>query len=272
MIKVPHPAVDALQREVLESMYVRCPADAREALGLNLERIADVSVSIAEHDPSILLNRGLGLGSETKIEKATIDAVVACYRRHGVERFFLHVYPSTLPAGGAAWLAEAGLEKARGWMQFARGDGPAPEAPTDLTVKRVDARHRSEFARIVSSAFGLREVSRPYMAALLADDRWRVFMSFDGDVAAGAGALFIAGSFAYLGFGATVPAYRRRGSQSAVMAARIGAALEAGCTTLLTETGEAVEDEDQISYRNIMRVGFEPIGLCENWAPRKVTR
>lgn len=263
-----HRASERIQREVLNSMYACCPADERAELGLHLEMIADVAASVAERDPSILLNRAQGLGSREPVERGTIEAVVACYRRHGIGRFFFHAYPSALPPDGTAWLEAAGLEKTRGWMQFARGTAPVSRARTDLDVQQVDARRANDFAAIVCGAFGLTALAQRFMAAMFDDDRWRIFMSFDGDEAAGVGAVFLCDHDAYLSFGATEPAYRRRGSQGAILAARIQAALDAGCRNLFTETGEAVEGDEQTSYRNIMRFGFEPTALCENWTVR----
>jgi GNAT superfamily N-acetyltransferase len=265
-----HAASELIQREVLVSMYERCPPAACAELGLHLETIADVAVSVAERDASILLNRAHGLGSREAVTRQTIDAVVDCYRRHGVGRFFFHVYPSALPPQGVAWLEEAGLERTRGWMQFARSDDPAPHARTDLAVERVGPSRAMEFAAIVCDAFDLTVQARSYVAAILDDERWQCFMSFSGTRPAGAGAVFMHEGSAYLTFGATDPAFRRRGSQGALMSARIQAAIDAGCTYLFTETGEAVEGDRQSSYRNIVRYGFAPTVLCENWTIRRL--
>jgi GNAT superfamily N-acetyltransferase len=256
---------ERIQREVLVSMFDACPRDAREALGLRLDTIRDVTVSSAEHEPSILLNRAQGLGNHEPVTKETIEAVVGCYRRYGIQRYFFHVHPDVVPSDGPHWLAAAGLVKARGWMQFVRSNTSPPAARTDLTVRRVGAEHAASFAEIVCDAFDLTELSQPYIAAIVDDDRWRCFMSFDGDTPAGTGAVLVLDDAAYLTFGATAPAFRRRGSQGAIMAARLQAAIDDGCTKLFTETGEAVEGEEQVSYRNIERYGFEPGFLCENW-------
>ena len=58
-------------------------------------------------------------------------------------------------------------------------------------------------------------------------------------------------------------------SQGAIMSARIQAAIDAGCTRIFTETGEAVPGDPQHSYRNIERYGFVAGDLRENWRPRR---
>jgi len=107
--------------------------------------------------------------------------------------------------------------------------------------------------------------AEPLIAAAAHDARWKLFMSFEGDQPAGAGGLFIHDDCGWLDFGATSPMYRRRGSQGAIMAARIQAARDAGLEHLFTETGEAVEGDPQHSYGNIERHGFQPAALRENW-------
>ena len=264
-MKELHAVSEAIQREVLVSMFDACPSDVREALGLRLDRVSDVIVSSAEHDPSILLNRAQGLGSREPVTQKTIEAVVNCYRDYGIQRFFFHVHPGVLPNDGVQWLRAAGLVKARGWMQFVRSNAPPPAVRSDLTVTRIGIEHADAFAAIVCDAFDLAELSRPYVAAIVDDERWQCFMSFDGSKPAGTGAVLLLDEAAYLTFGATAPAFRRRGSQAAIMAARVRAAIDSGCNYMFTETGEAVEGEDQVSYRNIERCGFEPSFLCENW-------
>lgn len=268
-MKELHAVSERIQRAVLVSMFDACPPDARDALGLRLDRIGDVTVSSARHDPSILLNRAQGLGSHDPVTAQTIDAVVARYADHGIGRFFFHVHPAVLPPDGPQWLVAAGLVKARGWMQFARSSSPPPAARTDLTIERVGSEHADVFAGIVCEAFDLAALSRPYIAAIVDDDRWHCFMSFDGDTPVGTGAVLILEDAAYLTFGATAPAFRKRGSQGAIMEARVRAAIDLGCERIFTETGEAVEGEEQVSYRNIERCGFEPSFLCENWTVKR---
>ena len=82
---------------------------------------------------------------------------------------------------------------------------------------------------------------------------------------AGAGALYVDGGVGWLGFGATLPPYRGRGAQSAILAARIEDARRQGCATVVTETGELADDRPSSSYRNIVRAGFRETGVRPNY-------
>ncbi|MGI9257489.1 MAG: GNAT family N-acetyltransferase [Gammaproteobacteria bacterium] len=256
---------EAVERAALSSLHDLCPPEAKRRLGLHSISVADVLVSVAEYDPSILLNRAVGLATTKTPSLATIETIAGIYREHGVRRFFLHVHPDELPAHGIRWLGEAGLEKARSWRQFHRIAAPPADVSTDLRIEPIGYEYATDFAKIVCAAFDMTPAAEPLIAAAAHDDRWRLFMSFDGDKPAGAGGLFVHDDCGWLDFGATSPEFRRRGSQGAIMAARIQAALDAGCEHLFTETGEAVEGDPQHSYGNIERHGFEPAALRENW-------
>jgi GNAT superfamily N-acetyltransferase len=256
-------ASEHIEREALRSLHECCPADARDQLGLYLEEIEDVCVAIAERDSSILINRALGLGSQKPVTQRTIQDVVSAYATHNIERYFLHVYPDTI--SGQISLQQAGLEKARGWMKFERGRELPPVAKSDLRIERIGPAHALDFGKIVCNSFGMSDAAVPLLAGLVNDDRWYLYLSFDRDTPAGAGAMFLHDENAWLEWGATAPNFRRRGSQGAIMEARIRAALDHGCSHMFTETGEAAGDDPQHSYGNILRFGFEAAVLRENW-------
>lgn len=232
-----------------------------------MQEIGDARCFVSPDEPSILVNRVLGLGSRSA---PTIDQLIAIrelYANAGVKRFFLHVLPDTPGIAANGLLAKAGYRKHRGWMKFERGDGPIRNATTDLTVGEIDRSSAADFASIVGNAFDFEHSFQTAIASLVYAPGWRVFMSFDNDTPAGTGALFVNDGLGYLDFGATDPAFRRRGSQTALLGARIRAALNAGCHTIVTMTGEAVPGDAQHSYRNIEKAGFTTSYLRENWIP-----
>lgn len=253
----------------MKSLYDCASPSLREEAGLFAEEVGDALVSGSERDGSILYNRAVGLGTRAPVDRAAVEAVHAVYERHGRPRYFLHVYPSTLTEGDAT-LEGTPLVKTRGWMKFQRDASPPLERETTLRVERVESEeHATHFGRIVAGAFGMSDLLAPVAAGIWRDPRWNLFLSWDRDEPAGAGGLFVDGEDALVEWGATDPRFRRRGSQGAVMAARIARARELGCTRLFTETGESVPDDPQHSYRNIERHGFVAGTLRENWAPPK---
>jgi len=260
---------EEIEKEAVISLHKHCPADAAEALGLKLEIIGDSVAAAAVNDPSIVINRVLGLGTENKVGKDTLIKVKEFYSSLGIEKYFTHIYPDELPENGKELLKNLGFQKSRGWMKFQRDNSPLPEAPTELEIREaLNHEEAFQFGRIVANAFGMTELSTPMLAGLYDDPNWYIFLSFSENTPAGAGAMYVLGENAWMEWGATDPEFRRRGSQAAVMSTRVNKAIDLGCKFMFTETGEAVEGDPQHSYKNILKAGFRESVLRENYAPK----
>lgn len=254
-----------IEREALISLHNFCPGDTKEAIGLVLGDISDGAAAGAKNDPSVVINRVLGIGIGSEIDENTLKEVKKFYSNAGINKYFLHIYPESLPEHGHNLLEDLGFVKSRGWMKFRRDASPIPTPPTDLTVRVASSDDAHHFGRIVAGAFGMTKLSAELLSGLVNDPRWYLFLSYEGDQPAGAGALFVHNNAGWLEWGATDPQFRRRGSQAVIMAARINKAIELGCTNMFTETGEAVDGDPQHSYKNILKAGFSESVLRENY-------
>jgi len=87
----------------------------------------------------------------------------------------------------------------------------------------------------------------------------------------GAAALRVEDGVGWFDWSATRPEFRGRGSQTLLLATRIRKAVELGCHTLCSETGEAVPGDPQHSFHNLVRAGFRPTHTRDNFAPAAVT-
>ena len=232
-----------------------------------MARVGPALVLGARNDPSILLNRTLGLDATGAPRPEHLAEIEDLYRGWGVGRHFVHLHTAAAPPEVLARAEELGLAEARAWMTFHRRPAALRQPATSLTIRKAGPSEAPDFGRIVASAFDLTPAAAPLLAALTDDPRWHLFVSYDGDAAAGAGALFVSGEAALLDWGATDPAFRRRGSQGAIMAARISLAHDLGCAHVFTETGAAAGDDPQHSYGNILRYGFGELSLRQNLAP-----
>ena len=167
-------------------------------------------------------------------------------------------------------LEQLGFVRDYGWMKFSRGVGPR-EAQSDLRVERVAPDRADDFAAVVVGGYGMPVWSAPFAANVVGRRGWSCYVAYDGDSPAGAGALFVhvpgsgRAKIGWLGLGATLPDYRGRGAQSAILAARIEDARQQGCRTVTTETGELEEGRPSSSYRNILRAGFREAGVRPNY-------
>ena len=268
MSEQPPLVGEQLETAGLEALHTHASDELSIRMGMHLEHIDGATVSIAANEPSPLLNRAVGLGLYEPATRDGVDRICDAFGERGVEHFYVAVHPAARPDDIGRLLEDAGLEPGRGWMKFARGPGPAPRAESSLEVREIGEDHIVPFGEIAASAYGMTPEAASVVRGLLDCSGVHLYMTFDGDQPAGTGALTIDGDRAWFDWAATNPVFRRRGSQRALLARRIEDAIAAGCTRLMTCTGEAVPGDPQHSYHNIEWAGFEPQFVRENWVPR----
>jgi GNAT superfamily N-acetyltransferase len=263
--------IEEVERAALEDLNAAASGDLAVGLRKQSTVVGSAFASLFAALPSsaIVVNRAIGLGLSRAEDRHTIDALVDLYAKAGVARYFVHVHPQSRPSEIGDWLLSRGLEQARSWMKFRRGREAPPAVTTTLEVRAAAAGDAESFGRIEADAFDLGAAGAPLLARLVGRPDWHIYMSFDGDKPAGAGALYVKYGIGWLDWAATAPAYRGRGSQSALMRRRILDALDLGCRLIVTATGEEVPGDPQISYKNILKMGFEPAYLRKNYAPPK---
>ena len=221
------------------------------ALCLRLEPLSTVT----------MFNRVLGLGIEQPASDEQLDEALGFLR--GVQAY-VTVAPEAAPADLGDRLAARGLAPDRGWTKFSRSTADPPQASTELRVERDEPRRRLRRGRR-RAASSVPDLFLDWLRRLPGRDGWQCFVAFDGDAPAAAGALYVTGEVGWIGIGATIPEQRGKGGQSALLAARIQAAADAGCEVVVTETGEPVDGQPNGSYRNIVRAGFEPQYVRPNY-------
>jgi GNAT superfamily N-acetyltransferase len=246
-------------------------ADENDISDLDLMALTAGSslISIARNLPAsaIVVNRTLGTGLSARATREEVQTIVSSYAENDVAQYFVQLHPDASPTELPEWLRNAGLKPDRGWQKFSRDPVKVEDRPTNLSVREIGTEYGAAFGEIVCNAFDLGDKAIPWLAKLPGRKDWHIFMSFDGDQPAGAGALFIKNGFGWTDYGATSPEFRRRGSQAAVMAARLHRAIELGCQKIFTCTGVSVPGDPQHSYSNILKAGFKEEYIRQNYAP-----
>jgi GNAT superfamily N-acetyltransferase len=244
--------------EALRSMFSLVPGDLAEELGvaiLELGEAVAVRASFLSGAPEV--NHALGVSTSEQL-----DALAGFYggTRHAV---------SPLPGVDIdAELRARGYEPGYAWMKFSRGVDPPTDVATDLRILEVGEKGGADFGRAAVEGFGLPARAADWLERLPGHGGWHCFVAYDGSEPAAAGAVHVFEDIAWCGIAGTRQEFRRRGAQSAILAARIRRAAELGCTLVVTETGELVDDRPSNSYRNILRAGFEPQYLRANYVPK----
>jgi GNAT superfamily N-acetyltransferase len=255
--------LERAERTALQDMLTAAPADVRERLGAGATEVGGATCATLQAAPSTPeFNRVIGLGLDAPATDGGLDAIIATYAGspHAIS-----LSPEAQPEDLAQRLAARGYTPGYAWMKFCRVPDPEVNAPTDLRIEEVGADRADDLALVIAEGFGMPDFMRALMVPLAGRAGWKCFVAYDGETPCAGGVVWIDGEHAWVGAGATVPAARGRGAQSALLAARIRAAADAGCRTVTTETGVRVEGRPARSYRNILRAGFEEVYERPNW-------
>jgi GNAT superfamily N-acetyltransferase len=247
--------IEKVERDAYGDLYEAAPAHVRAAIGVETRAIGQTRLLLCPGVDNLQFNRLCGLGVFEPTQGADIDQAVTAFERAGVKDWVIQFAEG---AEGVEFAASSHnlTPHQRTWAKFARDDAPAQIAATDLSVREIGPEDAQAFGQTAAKSFGLPEIVGDWLAALPGRNKWRCYAAFYGAEPVAAGALFTDGPNAWLGIGSTLEAYRGRGAQPALLALRIEAAREAGCTILSTETGIPHPGEPAPSFRNITRAGF----------------
>lgn len=240
-------------------------AGLAQDFGMTLTQAAGATVLRAAAIPDWMFNRVLCLGLLGPADEATVAELVDAYAAAGVPCAF-QICPAAPQATEiAAWLRRRGARAGRAWTKMWRDGRPAEAAPSDLRVVPAAAERAETLAEIVCTAFGMPQSLAPIFAAPADRPGWHGLFACDGAVPVAAAMLYRRDRIAWLGMDGTLPAYRGRGAQSALMAARIELGRALGCRHFVIETGLPRRGEASPSYDNMRRQGFSQIHARPTW-------
>lgn len=188
-------------------------------------------------------------GAEPGLSPEGLARMVEQFTAAGVERFFAWLSPGPDMDTARGWLAQAGFAPRMQWTRYptlVRESLAPPPFRCDLIVREargsdVAAAH----AAVGDTMWG--EYERSF-----GKEGFTHFMAFDGPYPVAIAALAVFEGLGYLTLATTTEKDRKRGAQSALIAARIAKARELGCTVVATETLTMLEH----SLRNLERAGF----------------
>lgn len=226
---------------------------ASPAMGFQVERLGDAVALIAPSTSIFLFNRVIGLGLEEAVPDAILEQVTALYAGSSV--YGLHRTPITRLEPDQ--LERFGLRAAGRWAKVYRQATTDVDVPTALEIVQVGPKRAEEFAQVAIIAHGMPPAMASWTAALVGRPNWRAYAALEANRIVSVGMSFVRGDVAWLGLGGTLPSYRQRGAQGAIMARRIRDAAGLGCAWVITETGEDLPESPNPSFHNMIRTGFK---------------
>jgi GNAT superfamily N-acetyltransferase len=270
---VPLGLAEQTEIEAYAGFVCDAPAPVRESLGIASLRVGPARALAIREDPSRYFNRAGGLGTGGPVTAGVLSRVCDFYREQGVSQGAFMIAPGLLPPDWAATarelrLAEGGRSVKLGCAietALAAADGVAA-LDVGLRVGLVEPCQAREWATVMMTVFGFTAQGMIDMAAsCVGKPNWRQYAVWDGERMIAAGSLFINGDCAGLFGGATLPAARRRGAQSALLTARARAAAQAGCRWLVADTGAERPGEHNTSLHRMRNAGLEPLYERVTW-------
>lgn len=231
-------------------------------LGLQFEQHGELFQLFSPKMDVFMFNRLLGTDWSQEWEK-----LLEPHREANLKRYGVQIPPPLLSREMQRRLEAAGLVHSSNWVKMYRPARDAPEVQTPFRIERIDSCMAQHFAEVVTLGFQMPAFLRPWLQQVIEIPGWVSYLAFDGNTPVAAGALHVQSEVGWLGMGCTLPEYRNRGAQGAIMRCRIRDALDLGCKWVVAETGEETPKNPNPSYHNMVRMGFKLAYARPNFIP-----
>ena len=253
-------ALEQIDADSWEELCGAVPRDVAQTLRLSVERQGNVVLSHCLVADAPLGNRAIALGLDTPCTREQIQHLAAKFVATGMKNFALQISPRARPSGLEQWLAEAGLVLRGYSVKLVRDNAPPQE--NDWDIRLAGAEDKALFGDVSARGFGRPPIIAHWMAATVGFPRWRHYLAYIDGHPAGTAAMYIDGDVAWLGIGSTLPEFRRRGVQQALIARRIADGLVLEMKNFVAET-----ESFNTSCQNMVRAGFVCAYERPNYGP-----
>ncbi|HTO91304.1 MAG TPA: hypothetical protein VMJ70_09250 [Candidatus Sulfotelmatobacter sp.] len=252
----------------VESMAVRARerhwALLPEALARRLKplgrRFADGFATLMSGSESLRVNRVIGVGHRQRVSRALLAEIIQFYRDAGIHRFGFELGPGPQFRELGEWLEVLGLVRRGGFSLYLRDlRRPIEAGAGEVVAKQARGTNLTRSIELAERIFSVPASRRSWTLASARSGQREHFLASIGATPIGVGALQVEGELAWLGGGGTLTRYRRRGAQSALIAARLRRAAALGCRWAWSETAAPRPGRPQGSRRNLLRLGFEEV-------------
>lgn len=243
----------------------RQPGNPRE---LRLERFGGAVAPASTVEPELdFMNRVMGLFPE---DTGHVGDILAFYRHLGIRPWF-----ELIPAEGFESLADALTAGGASHIGFHTDlyglpDSSRAELRPGVDIRTIDAAEAELFSDTLLRGFELTEdelrVAKNDHAAWARFEGWHLYLATVDGKPAAAAVLVVRGGIGLLASAATVPAFRGRGCQTALIRRRIADAAEAGCELIAGEAAFA-----STSQRNMEREGLRIAFTKAVWRVRETS-
>jgi GNAT superfamily N-acetyltransferase len=254
--------LELVERDAWLDLFAAVSDDCAQNFGISSQRLGDVGVVASREIPIVEFNRAMCVGTVVPATETELDEASAWLQTNATPGWALQIAPAGHTCAVRDWLHRRAMRASgTGWAKFKRGTSPiAPVQTARVHVRLVNAEGSDAFGRVVQAGFGLPGGTGKWFAALSGRPGWHLYLAYDGETPIASGAAFVQYGVAWFGIDATLPDYRRRGAQTALINRRIEDGRAARLVGFTAETGQppAGQEAAHTSYSNYTRAGFTP--------------
>jgi len=242
-----------------ESFITATPAIAAR-YGTSFETVAGLRCSTCSVWDYPLFNRVIGAGVLAPLDERGLETILAHYRGRTCN---VEVYEGIAPKGLVAMLEGGGFTASdHGLESHVLETDREPPAPTAATVRKISPAEATRFGELVRDGFDMdaaSELGRFFVDLTVASlralgDRGAAFIASVDGQDAGTGQLVLTERVAGCYSGSVLKAFRGKGIQHALIAARVSEGLRRGRRIFISQT-----DPDSPSGHNLHDQGFRTL-------------
>jgi hypothetical protein len=265
-------SIERIEGEAWLDLFSVASPDLVDLWGARAARLAVATVFGLREAPLVEFNRAVGVGIERSADEAELDCLTAWLRAHGNPAWALQIAPVARSDALVRWMERSGLKAdGTGLAKFQRGSSQVPDQSvlTPFAIHAVERPDAARFGAVVRAGFDAPPAFASWFSSLVGRPKWRTYLAHDGKTPIASGAMFVDRGWAWMGIDATLPAYRRRGAQAALLSRRISDGRAAGVEVFTGETDRPVggHEASHSSYRNFLRAGFCVAYTRDNYLP-----
>ncbi|GAB3905136.1 hypothetical protein GCM10029964_099940 [Kibdelosporangium lantanae] len=250
---------------MMAHVEIVAPPAVREGFGLSLTRIAGATILSMRDDPTGYWSKAVGFAEP--VTAAVVGEVVDYYRAQGNPRFAIQVPPWALPDDWSAIVDRYRLTRGAMIVKLGGRADEVAQHTTDLRIGGIAPEDGPAWSDTALRGFGMDGVGlEPIFARFDQVPGHHMYAAWSGDDLVSVAAMTVHKDVAYGNTAATLPAYRGRGAQSALISLRARHAAELGCEWYVSDTGMPAEgDTSNPSYNNMRRAGLRILYTRRNW-------
>jgi len=254
-------------------MWRTVASDAIEECGIEERCFGPVQATVFEAMPGfLLLNQVLGAAEPGAVGEGHLEAAIEWMDSFDVDYQVPVARGRPEVAAAEKLLNRRGFEQGRSHVKYVR-TGSLPDLPPtpEITVWEIgDDESDGETMDFVAPLLGLPFPASSLLFGLPCEEHWRSYTAeVEGEIVS-FGSMLIDGGVGLLGLDATVPEFRGRGCNQALLRQRLIAAFEAGCDTVVVELRESEDEGVAAAARNLYRAGFLPAYRSLGWQRPRV--